>query len=55
MMKSKVFLATLLGLTISCSVAYSQQKPAAKVSKISFLVKHRSMEQHKDRISHGRR
>jgi hypothetical protein len=50
-----VFLATLLGLTVSCSVAYPSRKPAARVSKISFFVKHRAPEQHRDRISHERR
>jgi hypothetical protein len=32
-----VFLATLLGLTVNCSVAYPSRKPAARVSKISFF------------------
>ena len=55
MKNSTIFLAALLGLTVSCSAAYPSQKPAAKVSKISFFAKHRAPEQHKDRISNGRR
>ncbi|HXM14658.1 MAG TPA: hypothetical protein VN933_05410 [Candidatus Eremiobacteraceae bacterium] len=55
MTKLTIALTILLASTMSCSVAYSTQKPAAKVSRISFLLKHRAPEQHKDRISHGRK
>ena len=55
MKKLTIALTIFLAMSMSCSVAYSGQKPAAKVSKISFLMKHRAPEQHKDRISHGRR
>ena len=54
MKKSMVAVAILLGLT-TCSIASANMKPAAKVSKISFMTKRRSPEQHKDRISHGRK
>ena len=53
MTKLTIALTIFLASTMSCSVAYSTQKPAAKVSRISFLLKHRAPEQHKDRISHG--
>jgi hypothetical protein len=55
MTKLTIALTILLALTMNCSHAYSSQKPAAKVSKITFLTKHRAPEQHKDRISHGRK
>jgi hypothetical protein len=55
MTKSTIFIAMFLGLTISCSAAEPMMKPAAKVSKISFLLKHRIPEQHKDRLSHVRK
>ena len=55
MKKVTIAVTILFALTMNCSVAYSSYKPAAKVSRISFLVKHRAPEQHKDRISHGRR
>ena len=55
MTKLTIALTILLAMTMNCSLAYSSQKPAAKVSKISFLMKNRAPEQHKDRISHGRR
>jgi hypothetical protein len=54
MKKSMILTAVLLGLTTS-SIASAGLKPAAKVSKISFMMKHRSSEQHKDRLSHGRK
>jgi hypothetical protein len=54
MRKSMIVVAILLGFTTS-SIASANMKPAAKVSKISFVTKHRSPEQHKDRVSHGRR
>ena len=54
MKKSMVVVAILLGLTTS-SIASANMKPAAKVSRISFAMKHRSPEQHKDRISRGRK
>lgn len=54
MKKSMIVVAVLLGLTTS-SIASATQKPAAKVSKISFMMKHRSPDQHKDRISRGRK
>lgn len=54
MTKSMIVMAILLGLTTS-TVASATQKPAAKVSKISFAMKHRSPEQHKDGVSHGRK
>jgi hypothetical protein len=55
MTKSMIALMIVLGMAFNCGVAYSSQKPAAKVSRISFLLKHRGPEQHKDRISHGRK
>ncbi|HEY2822100.1 MAG TPA: hypothetical protein VGJ06_13740 [Candidatus Acidoferrum sp.] len=55
MTKSAILFVTLLGLTISSSAAEPMLKPAAKVSKISFLLKHRAPEQHKDRLAHGRK
>jgi len=55
MTKLTIALTMLLAITMGCSVAYSSQKPAAKVSKITFLLKNRAPEQHKDRISHGRK
>ncbi len=55
MTKLTIALMILVGMTFNCGVAYSNQKPAAKVSRISFLLKHHAPEQHKDRISHGRR
>jgi hypothetical protein len=55
MTKPMILLALSLALTLSCSVAYPGQKPAAKISKISFLSKHSAPEQHKDRLSHGRK
>jgi hypothetical protein len=55
MTKSAILFAMLFSLTISCSVAEPALKPAAKVSKISFLLKHRAPEQHKDRLSHDRK
>jgi hypothetical protein len=55
MTKLTIALTILFAMTMNCAVAYSSQKPAAKVSKISFLLKHRAPEQHKDRISHGRK
>ena len=55
MTKFTIALTMILAMTMSCSVAYSSQKPAAKVSRISFLLKHRAPEQHRDRISHGRK
>lgn len=54
MKKSVILFAMLFGLTVSCSAAEPAMKPAAKVSKISFLLKHRAP-QHKDRLSHGRK
>ena len=53
MPKSMIVVAILLGLTLS-SIASATQKPAAKV-RISFMMKHRSTDQHKDRVSHGRK
>jgi hypothetical protein len=55
MPKLTIALTILLAITVNCTAAYSSQKPAAKVSKISFMLKHRAPEQHKDRISHGRK
>lgn len=55
MPKFMIAVAFLFAMTMNCSVAYSSQKPAAKVSKISFMLKHRAPEQHKDRLSYGRR
>ena len=55
MTKLTIALTIPFAMTMNCSLAYSSQKPAAKVSKISFLMKHRAPEQHKDRISRGRR
>jgi hypothetical protein len=56
MAKPMTFLAFSLAITLGSSLASAaEQKPAAKVSKISFLAKHRSPEQHKDRLSHGRK
>jgi len=54
MPKSMIVVAILLGLTLS-RIASATQKPAAKVSRISFMMKHRSTDQHKDRVSHGRK
>jgi hypothetical protein len=53
--KSAILFAMFVGLTISCSAAEPILKPAAKVSKISFLLKHRTTEQHRERLSHGRK
>jgi hypothetical protein len=55
MPKLMIVVTILFAMTMNCSVAYSSQKPAAKITKISFMLKHRAPEQHKDRISHGRR
>jgi hypothetical protein len=55
MRKLTIFLAVALGLTTHSSVAYSSQKPAARVSKVGFLLKNHASEQHKDRASHGRK
>jgi hypothetical protein len=55
MTKLTIALTILLAMTMNCSAAYSSQKPAAKVSRINFMMKHRAPEQHKDRISHGRK
>jgi hypothetical protein len=49
-----ILTAMAIGL-MTGSVASAGLKPAAKVSKISFVMKHRSPEQHKDRMSHWRR
>jgi hypothetical protein len=49
-----IVVAILLGLTTS-SIASANMKPAAKVSKISFMTNHRSPEQHKDRAVRGRK
>jgi hypothetical protein len=54
MTKSMIVAAILLGLTTG-TVASATQKPAAKVSRISFMMKHRSTDQHKDRVSRGRK
>jgi hypothetical protein len=54
MTKSMIVTAILLGLATG-AVASATQKPAAKVSRISFMMKHRSTDQHKDRVSHGRK
>lgn len=54
MKKSMIVVAILLGLATS-SIASAGVKPAAKVSKISFITKRRSPEQHKDRVSQGRK
>ena len=54
MKKSMIVVAILLGLTTS-SIASANMTPAAKVSKISFVMKHRSPEQHKARVPHGRK
>lgn len=55
MTKSAVLFAMVFGLTTGCFAAEPAMKPAAKVSKISFVLKHRAPEQHKDRLSHGRK
>ena len=55
MSKLAIVVMILFAMTMNCSVAYSSQKPAAKMSKISFVLKHRAPEQHKDRLSHGSR
>jgi hypothetical protein len=55
MTKSAILFAMFFGLTVSCSAAEPVMKPAAKVSRISFLLKHRASEQHKDRLSQGRK
>jgi hypothetical protein len=49
-----IVVAILLGLTTS-SIASANMKPAAKVSKISFMTTHRSADQHKDHVAHGRK
>jgi hypothetical protein len=54
MTKSAILFAVFLGLTISCFAA-EPLKSAAKVSKISFVLKHRTAEEHRDRLSHGRK
>jgi hypothetical protein len=54
MKNSIIVVAILLSLTTN-SIASANRKPAAKVSKISFVTKHRSPEQHKDRVAHGRK
>jgi hypothetical protein len=55
MTKSAILFAMFFGLTMSCSAVEPILKPAAKVSKIGFLLKHRTPEQHMDRLSHGRK
>ena len=55
MTKFTILLTLVFSLTTNCSVAYSRLKPAAKVSNVSLLLKHRAPEQHKDRASHGRK
>lgn len=55
MRKLAIALTILFTMTMGGSVAYSSQKPAAKVNKISFLLKQRASEPHKDRLSHGRK
>jgi hypothetical protein len=55
MSKLMIVVTILFAMTMSCSVAYSSYKPAARVSKVGFLLKHRAPEQHKDRISHARK
>ena len=54
MKKSMIAVTILLGLTTS-SIASAEMKPAAKVSRVSFIMKHRSPEQHKDRAVRGRK
>jgi hypothetical protein len=55
MTKSVILFAMFFGLTTGCFAAEPAMKPAAKVSRISFLLKHRAPAQHKDRLSHGRK
>ena len=55
MTKLTIALTILFVSTMNCSVAYSSQKPAAKVSRISFVLKHHAQEPHKDRIARGRK
>ena len=55
MKRSMIFLAVLSCMALNSSITYSAEKPTAKVSKISFFIKHRGPQQHKDRLSSGRK